>query len=70
MATRKGLYNNLGTGETDAQSVSVYDQTATTPAATRARIYSKGVAGVAKMHAQSSDGTEIGLGSGSQTLTQ
>lgn len=74
MSTKRALYIDTSDGETELQSVSTFSQT-TTPAneATIAKIYAKDVAGVAKMHALSSDGTEIELGSGGggaiQTLT-
>lgn len=74
MPTKSALYRNLTTDETDPQVISVYDET-TTPSntANQARIYAKDVAGVSKMHALDSDGTEIELGSGGggtiQTLT-
>ena len=76
MADKEAIYKDLASGETEAQTVSVYDQTTTpTNEAAKAKLYAKDVGGVAKMHALSSDGTEIELGTGSggggsiQTLT-
>lgn len=74
MSTKKALYFDETTTETDDQAVSVYAET-TTPAnvANKAKIYAKDVAGVSKMHALDSDGNEIELGTGGggaiQTLT-
>ena len=65
MAKKKALYKDFTTGEVDPQTVSEYDQTTTpTNEAAKAKLYAKDVSGVAKMHALSSDGTEIELGSG------
>jgi hypothetical protein len=75
MTTKRALYIDTSDGETELQSVGTFSQTTTpTNEATIAKIYAKDVAGVAKMHALSSDGTEIELGSGGgggsiQTLT-
>lgn len=74
MSTKRALYIDTSDGETELQSVSTFSQTTTpTNEATIAKIYAKDVDGVAKMHALSSDGTEIELGSGGggdiQTLT-
>jgi hypothetical protein len=64
MADREALFKDLTAGETDPQSVAVFDQTTTpTNEATKAKLYAKDVGGVVKIHALSSDGTEIELGS-------
>ena len=65
MADREALYIDTTAGETEPQTVSVYDQT-TTPAneAAKAKLYAKDVGGTAKMHALDSAGAEIELGSG------
>lgn len=74
MSTKRALYIDTSDGETELQTAGTFSQTTTpTNEATIAKIYAKDVAGVAKMHALSSDGTEIELGSGGggdiQTLT-
>ena len=64
MAKRFPIFKDeSGVGE--SSTVAVFDET-TTPAnaANQAKIYSKDVAGVSKMHALDSDGTEIELGTG------
>lgn len=70
MADREALFKDITAGETDPQTVAVYDQTTTpTNEATKAKLYAKDVGGVAKIHTLSSDGIEIEIGAAPSVTT-
>ena len=70
MADKEAIYKDLATDEVEEVTASKYAVTTTpTNEAGIAKVYSKDVGGITKMHAIDSDGTEIELGTNAVSAT-